>query len=254
MSHTNSTTHYSLPQFVGTDTPGWLTDVNSAMSSIDSAIFARQQESVSNSDAITANTADINGLKTRMDGAETSITQTAQTLSDQSAAISTLQTSVTQNTGDIAGLATRVTNLSGTDVSYDPAGTNLTATTVQAAVTEVNSKITNFVFDTLWTNADPNSQIGAFNAEFNYDGYKLIMIEVQAAAGTQNARYYTETFVPELNKACFLSCGAPLISGDTQSSRIFKFTATGISFENGRTSYDYNRPNVLIPKAIYGIR
>ena len=35
MSHTNSTANYNLPQFVGTDTPAWLTDVNGAMSAID---------------------------------------------------------------------------------------------------------------------------------------------------------------------------------------------------------------------------
>ena len=35
MSHTNSTTNYSLPQFVGTDKPAWLTDINGAFSAID---------------------------------------------------------------------------------------------------------------------------------------------------------------------------------------------------------------------------
>lgn len=35
MSHTNSTTNYNLPQFVGTDKPTWLNDVNGAMSAID---------------------------------------------------------------------------------------------------------------------------------------------------------------------------------------------------------------------------
>lgn len=38
MSHTNSTTNYNLPQFVGTDKPAWLTDINGAFSSIDTAI------------------------------------------------------------------------------------------------------------------------------------------------------------------------------------------------------------------------
>lgn len=38
MSHTNSTTNYSLPQFVTTDKPAWLTDINGAMSAIDTAI------------------------------------------------------------------------------------------------------------------------------------------------------------------------------------------------------------------------
>lgn len=35
MSHTNSTTNYNLPQFLPTDKPAWLTDVNAAYASID---------------------------------------------------------------------------------------------------------------------------------------------------------------------------------------------------------------------------
>ena len=38
MSHTNATSHYSLPQFVGTDIPTWLGDFNSAMTAIDNGI------------------------------------------------------------------------------------------------------------------------------------------------------------------------------------------------------------------------
>lgn len=38
MSHTNSTTNYNLPQFITTDKPAWLTDVNNAYSAIDTAI------------------------------------------------------------------------------------------------------------------------------------------------------------------------------------------------------------------------
>ena len=34
MAHTNSTTNYSLPQFLPTDKPAWLTDVNGAFSDI----------------------------------------------------------------------------------------------------------------------------------------------------------------------------------------------------------------------------
>lgn len=38
MGHTNSTTNYSLPQFLSTDKPAWLTDINSAFSAIDTAV------------------------------------------------------------------------------------------------------------------------------------------------------------------------------------------------------------------------
>ena len=40
MSHTNSTSHYSLPQFVGSDIPTWLGDFNSAMTAIDNGIHS----------------------------------------------------------------------------------------------------------------------------------------------------------------------------------------------------------------------
>lgn len=38
MSHTNSTTNYSLPQFITTDKPAWLTDVNNAYVAIDTGM------------------------------------------------------------------------------------------------------------------------------------------------------------------------------------------------------------------------
>ena len=39
MAHTNSTTHYALPQFTTTDKPAWLTDVNNAYVAIDTGIY-----------------------------------------------------------------------------------------------------------------------------------------------------------------------------------------------------------------------
>lgn len=57
MSHTNSTTNYNLPQFVGTDKPAWLTDINGAFSAIDTAVKAASDAATTaGSDATTANT------------------------------------------------------------------------------------------------------------------------------------------------------------------------------------------------------
>lgn len=56
MSHTNSTANYNLPQFVGTDTPAWLTDVNGAMRAIDSQMKTNADSaSTANASATTAN-------------------------------------------------------------------------------------------------------------------------------------------------------------------------------------------------------
>lgn len=57
MSHTNSTTNYNLPQFVGSDKPTWLTDVNGAMSAIDAQMkLNADSATTAGTDATTANT------------------------------------------------------------------------------------------------------------------------------------------------------------------------------------------------------
>ena len=58
MSHTNSTTNYNLPQFVSSDKPTWLNDVNGAMSAIDTQMKANADSATSAStSATTANNA-----------------------------------------------------------------------------------------------------------------------------------------------------------------------------------------------------
>lgn len=57
MSSTNHTTNYNLPQFVGSDKPAWLGDINPAMNAIDTAMHAnavKAQQGVD--DASTAQT------------------------------------------------------------------------------------------------------------------------------------------------------------------------------------------------------
>lgn len=57
MSSTNHTTNYNLPQYVGSDKPAWLGDINPAMSAIDTAMHAnavKAQQGVD--DASTAQT------------------------------------------------------------------------------------------------------------------------------------------------------------------------------------------------------
>lgn len=57
MSHTNSTTNYNLPQFIGTDKPTWLTDVNGAMSAIDAQMkLNADSATTAGTSATTANT------------------------------------------------------------------------------------------------------------------------------------------------------------------------------------------------------
>lgn len=58
MSATNHTTNYNLPQFIGTDKPTWLNDVNGAFSTIDTQMKSNADSATSaSSSATTANNA-----------------------------------------------------------------------------------------------------------------------------------------------------------------------------------------------------
>ena len=81
MSHTNSTTNYSLPQFLTSDKPAWLTDINNAFSDIDTGMHNAQTK---------ANTADTNA---------------SQALLDASAAASAASTADSKGAGAVASLA-----------------------------------------------------------------------------------------------------------------------------------------------------
>lgn len=83
MSHTNSTTNYSLPQFLTTDKPAWLTDVNNAYLAIDTAMKNNADAaSTADTKATDAGTAATNAdtkataAKSAADGAIASISDT----------------------------------------------------------------------------------------------------------------------------------------------------------------------------------
>lgn len=88
MSHTNTTANYNLPQFVGTDKPSWLTDVNGAMTSIDTQMKA-------NADANTTTAGDLTTLAGRVTTAEQNITTQGSTLQTVSNVASSASTKAT---------------------------------------------------------------------------------------------------------------------------------------------------------------
>lgn len=111
MSHTNATQHYQLPQFIGTDTPGWLTDVNQGFSAIDNAIYQRQQDIAGNANDISVLESDTANLQGRMTTAETAITE-------QSQDITALEATASQHTQDIGALQSAVSGI-GASIAAD---------------------------------------------------------------------------------------------------------------------------------------
>ena len=111
MSHTNATQHYQLPQFIGTDTPGWLTDVNQGFAATDAAIYQRQQDIAANAGDISVLQSDTSGLQSRMTTAETALTEQSQDITE-------LEATASQHTQNIGTLNSAVAGI-GASIAAD---------------------------------------------------------------------------------------------------------------------------------------
>ena len=136
MAFTNSTTHYGLPQYVATDIPTILQDVNGAYRDIDTAIYEAKQDAdgvagdlattnatvaqhtsdIAGLDArVTTNTANITGLTTRVGTAESAINTLDSKMVTAEGDIDNLESAMGDkaSTASVTALATRVTTAEG---------------------------------------------------------------------------------------------------------------------------------------------
>lgn len=163
MGYTNTTSHYSLPQYVATDKPKYLTDFNQTMEAIDTQMYANAQAAATaDGKAVTAkDTADgavssIGTLNTQINGdvSDPSDRGLAGDVSDNSGAINTINSligngeptttdktiigAINEIYADITGGGTDVT---AANVSYDNTTSGLTADDVQEALDEIYAAI-----------------------------------------------------------------------------------------------------------------
>lgn len=94
MSYVNGTTHYNLPQTVGTDKRDWF-DSNAAFAAVDAALYAAATGQASDAEAITA-------LQQTVAGQATDIATLQTASSSHAASISALQTTVNGQATQIA--------------------------------------------------------------------------------------------------------------------------------------------------------
>lgn len=153
MSSTNKTTNLELSQFIGSDSPKWLTDYNADMEKIDAG-YQTVKAQADATDLIVG-------------GHTSSISSIQATVSEQGTAISSLRTDVTANSGSINTINSLIGNgeptttdktiigainelaaeitpggsVAASSVSYTNTTSGLSATNVQAAIDEVVSSI-----------------------------------------------------------------------------------------------------------------
>lgn len=155
MSHTHSTENYNLPQFIGTDFPDWLTDVNKGYSDIDAGMQANKVSANTANEKADNNTTSIRLLNERVDNisnglgeSETNISNLEQTVELHTTHLNEIDTINGKQTADIEELQTTQTE-QGQDISEIQRNSdkipgieqNLTTLTssITAAETEIES-------------------------------------------------------------------------------------------------------------------
>ena len=151
MSHTNSTANLSLPQFIGTDKPTWLSDVNGAFAAIDSyagsndaalAITDGKADTAiadaSNAVTTAGNAATTAGNAAATATAANTVAGNALTVANGiNAKVGVLTDLTTTDKSTVVNAINEVNGKNAADIPYDNTGSGLTATDVQAAIDEV---------------------------------------------------------------------------------------------------------------------
>ena len=151
MGHTNSTANLSLPQFIGTDKPTWLGDINGAFSSIDSyagtnnaavAAAASDASSAISQAATAVSTA--NTANTTAGNASTAANNAVGVANNAVAIAGVVDGKVgllaDLHTTDRTSIVNAINEVNGKDagdIAYDNSGSGLTATNVQDAIDEI---------------------------------------------------------------------------------------------------------------------
>ena len=151
MSHTNSTANLSLPQFIGTDKPTWLSDVNGAFAAIDSyagsndaalAITDGKADTAiadaSNAVTTAGNAATTAGNAAATATAANTVAGNALTVANGiNAKVGVLTDLTTTDKSTVVNAINEVNGKDAGDIAYDNTGSGLTATNVQDAIDEV---------------------------------------------------------------------------------------------------------------------
>lgn len=158
-SHTNETTNYDLPQFIGTDKPTWLGDFNTAMSTIDTAIGT-------NASAITS-------LGTRVTSAEGVASQASSDVSTLTSTVNTLSSNVTSATTTANNAQSTATSaLSTANTADGKADTNASAISgLDTRVDTCEDNIANFNLTDYHTNVTVSRSTGTYTLNQNTLNY-----------------------------------------------------------------------------------
>lgn len=166
MSHTHSTENYNLPQFIGTDIPDWLTDVNKGYSDIDAGMQANKVSANTANEKADNNTTSIQLINERVDRlsndwgeSDANIRILEQTVklhtthlneidtinSKQTADIEEMQTTQTEQGQDISAIQINTDKIPGIEQNLNTLTSSITA--VETEIDSLGNRFTSIEED-----------------------------------------------------------------------------------------------------------
>lgn len=177
MSHTNSTTNYGLPQFLPTDKPFWLTDINNAFTVIDTAIdAAKDAADAAQGDATQALT-DAGNASTAAAAADAKGAGAVSSIAD------TYDATATYSVGDIVmynSLLYRCTTAIVTPEAWD--GTHWIRITVEDLISALNTAKADKAAMNTFTLVDQGTYNGVYWNIREYHNYYAVLVDGTATA------------------------------------------------------------------------
>lgn len=274
MGHTNSTANLALPQFIGTDKPTWLSDVNGAFAAIDTyagnndaalAITDAKADTAVNdaASAVTTATNAANTAGTASTQATNAVTVAGNALTVANGINSKVGVLTDLHTTDKSTVVNAINEVfdaqaapTATQVSYDNTVSGLTAANVQAAIDELASAPA--AGETvLWSNPDPTQSFAGqpvtlSDSIVNYDLIKVQVLDRNDRAGMYEA-YGVVSLIT--TGTSFVDVG--FVAGSTMNGehgRRANFTDnTTITFDSGYTGGTVGN-TYAIPYKVIGIK
>lgn len=186
--HTNSTQNYNLPQFIGSDKPTWLGDVNTAMSTIDTAIGTN----ASNISSLGTRVTSTEGIASQASTDVASLRGTVNTLSDDVTTVTTTANNAQSTATSALNTANSANGKADSNASKIGDLTSLTTTDKTDVVSAINENVTSIngiLDDLVYTENVTLASNLTINANSNTDtinktltpksGYTPIMVTPQ---------------------------------------------------------------------------
>lgn len=223
MASTNQTPHYNLPQFLSSDKPSWLGDINPAFLDIDTQLFTLASDA---SDASSSAAAAQQSAQESQTAAELAQTQ-AQTATENVAKLDTKVTSLEQS---YTGLAAQQ-NTQGSEINVLKSDVDTLQTQVQSAQTTANAAQT----------AASNAQATATSAQTKASNIRLTYIVATnlSFSATCQGLLISSNDIMELSTVS-KNAGIHLINGQLTLSQELTLNGIQTQFFNTYSHYGDN--------------